>query len=108
MSDLLVKSSVNVTYCVFAPVKCSFWPIGSMYGIYIYMLTKLGYIDGKCGSIYGIHTDPMGWGFNHPILWRCNSHSIGNSCAKGVVPGRAGDNLPWLGCGGMLTVPDHS
>ena len=29
---------------------------GSMYGIL--MLTKLGYIDGKCGSIYGIHTDP--------------------------------------------------
>ena len=27
----------------------------------IYMQTKLGYIDGKCGSIYGIHTDPMGY-----------------------------------------------
>ena len=26
----------------------------------VYMLTWLGYIDGKCGSIYGIHTDPMG------------------------------------------------
>ena len=29
--------------------------------IYIYMLTKLGYIDGKCDTIYGIHTDPMGY-----------------------------------------------
>ena len=26
----------------------------------VYILNKLGYIDGKCGSIYGIHTDPMG------------------------------------------------
>ena len=24
------------------------------------MLTKLGYIDGKWQTIYGIHTDPMG------------------------------------------------
>ena len=28
----------------------------------VYMLTKLGYIDGKCDTIYGIHTDPMGSG----------------------------------------------
>ena len=26
----------------------------------VYMLTKQGYIDGQCGSIYTIHTDPMG------------------------------------------------
>ena len=31
---------------------------GSMY----YMLTKLGYVDGKCGSIYTIRLDPMGFG----------------------------------------------
>ena len=29
--------------------------------VYIYMLTKLGYIDGKCYHFYGIHTDPS-WG----------------------------------------------
>ena len=26
----------------------------------VYMLTKLGYIDGKWQTIYGIHTDSMG------------------------------------------------
>ena len=29
----------------------------------IQMLTKLGYIDGKWQTIYGIHTDPMGYGW---------------------------------------------
>ena len=28
--------------------------------VYIYMLTKLVYIDGKWQTIYGIHTNPMG------------------------------------------------
>ena len=26
------------------------------------MPTKLGYIDGQLQTIYGIHTDPMGYG----------------------------------------------
>ena len=29
--------------------------------IYIYVLTKLGYIDGKCYHFCGIHTDPVGY-----------------------------------------------
>ena len=28
----------------------------------VYMLAKLGYIDGKCYHDHGIHTDPMGYG----------------------------------------------
>ena len=28
--------------------------------IYVYMLTKRGYIEGKWQTIYGIHTDSMG------------------------------------------------
>ena len=46
---------------------CVIYPIGSMYGIYpirssrmVYMLTKLGYIDGTWYTIYGIHTD-LSW-----------------------------------------------
>jgi len=36
------------------------YPIGSMYGVYIYMLTKMGYIDGIHVTIYGSTMDPMG------------------------------------------------
>ena len=43
-----------------------FWVISETHRIrmlMVYILNKLGYIDGKCGSIYGIHTDPS-WEIN--------------------------------------------
>ena len=38
------------------------YPIGSMYGIYIYMLTWLGYIDGIHVTIYSSTMDPS-WAY---------------------------------------------
>ena len=46
-----------------------------MYGIYTNMNGV--FVDGKCGSIYGIHTDPMGFGMLCVFyLWLCSDNEL--------------------------------
>ena len=67
------------TFFVHCPMKINYYPSRiRMYGRL--MLTWLGYIDGKCGSIYGIHTDPS-WVMDSTTSCNPSTVPLGSSMA---------------------------